>query len=101
MAILTLALGIGANTAVFQLLDAVHLRSLPIQRPQELAELRIVGGTQGFGINDGAYAQFTIPMWQQIRRDHDAFSGVFAWRPAGMLVGKRIPAWWLVLFVSL
>jgi predicted permease len=92
VAILTLALGIGANTAVFQLIDAVRLRSLPIQRPQELAELRIVGGTQGFGITDGAYAQFTIPMWQEIRRHHDAFSGVFAWRPAGMLVGKRTEA---------
>jgi hypothetical protein len=38
VAMLTLALGIGANTAVFELLDAVQLRSLPIQRPQELAE---------------------------------------------------------------
>jgi predicted permease len=89
VAILTLALGIGANTAVFQLLDAVRLRSLPIQKPQELAELRIMGGTQGFGINNGAYAHFTIPMWQEIRRHHDAFSGVFAWKGAGMQVGKR------------
>ena len=47
VAIITLALGIGANTAVFQLLDAVRLRSLPIQRPQELAELRIIGGNHG------------------------------------------------------
>ena len=38
VAILSLALGIGANTAIFQLLDAVRLRSLPIARPQELAE---------------------------------------------------------------
>src|SRR5271168_3407126 len=89
VAILTLALGIGANTAVFQLLDAVRLRSLPIQKPQELAELRIIGGTQGFGINYGPYGHFTIPMWQEIRRHHDAFSGVFAWKGAGMQVGKR------------
>jgi predicted permease len=88
VAILTLALGIGANTAVFQLLDAVRLRSLPIQAPQELAELRIAGGYHGFGINDSPYAQFTIPMWQEVRRNHDAFAGVFAWRTTGMLVGK-------------
>jgi predicted permease len=92
VAILTLALGIGANTAVFQLIDAVRLRSLPLQRPQELAELRIIGGTHGFGINNGPYAHFTIPMWQEIRQHHDAFSGVFAWRSADMLVGKRTEA---------
>ncbi|WP_263360030.1 ABC transporter permease [Acidicapsa ligni] len=87
VAILTLALGIGANTAVFQLLDAVRLRSLPIQKPEELAELRIVGGNRGIGITDSAYANFTIPMWQEIRLHHDPFSGVFAWRQADMAVG--------------
>src|SRR5215471_11552576 len=40
VAILTLALGIGANTAIFQLLDAVRLRMLPVRAPQELAEVR-------------------------------------------------------------
>jgi predicted permease len=88
VAIITLALGIGANTAVFQLLDAVRLRSLPIQAPQELSELRIVGGNGGFGVNDGSYSQFTVPMWLEVRRNHDPFSGVFAWRESGMLVGK-------------
>jgi predicted permease len=88
MAILTLALGIGANTAVFQLVDAVRLRRLPIQNPQELAELRIAGGNGGFGITDGPYSNFTIPMWQEVRRHHDPFSGVFAWRQADVLVGK-------------
>ncbi len=79
VAIITLALGIGANTAIFQLLDAVRLRSLPIQQPQELAELRIIGGNQGLGVGNGPYTQFTIPMWQEVRRHHDPFSGVFAW----------------------
>jgi predicted permease len=88
VAILTLALGIGANTAVFQLLDAVRLRSLPIQNPQELAELRIAGGNKGFGISSDAYSSFTIPMWQEIRRHHDPFSGIFAWRPSGVMVGR-------------
>ena len=92
VAILTLALGIGANTAVFQLLDAVRLRSLPIQNPQELSELRIAGGNGGFGVNDGLYANFTLPMWKEIRRHHEPFSGVLAWRTNGVLLGKSSDA---------
>jgi len=88
VAILTLALGIGANTAVFQLLDAVRLRSLPIAAPDQLAELRIVGGNRGFGATEGSFARFTIPMWLEVRRNHEPFSGVFAWRQSGMMVGK-------------
>src|SRR5271169_5999802 len=49
-AIVTLALGIGANTAIFMLLDAVRLRSLPVQDPQEIVEVRITdSGHQGLG----------------------------------------------------
>jgi predicted permease len=89
VAIITLALGIGANTAVFQLLDAVRLRSLPIQKPQEIAELLVVDGkSHGFGVTNSQYAHFTIPMWQEIRRHHDAFSGVFAWGTVDMMQGQ-------------
>ncbi len=79
VAVMTLALGIGANTAIFQLLDAVRLRSLPVPNPHELAEVRIVGGNHGMGLNGGAYAQLTRPVWQEIREHHEPFSGVFAW----------------------
>lgn len=88
VAIATLALGIGANTAVFELLDAVRLRSLPIAHPDELAELQIIGGNN-FGIKNRIYANFTIPMWQEIRRHHDPFSGVFAWQADGLTLGKN------------
>jgi predicted permease len=88
VAILSLALGIGANTAIFQLLNAVRLKSLPVRNPHELAEIRIIGGNHGMGMNDSAYAQLTRPMWEQIRRDHPAFSGVFAWNPERMAVGE-------------
>jgi predicted permease len=88
VAIITLALGIGANTAVFQLLDAVRLRSLPIQRPHELVELQIIGGNKGLGVNDNQYTYFTIPMWQEVRRHHDPLSGVFAWRQDQAIVGQ-------------
>ena len=92
VAILTLALGIGANTAVFELLDAVRMRSLPIQSPGELAELRIAGGNHGFGVNDGPYSQFTVPMWQEVRRNHEPFSSIFAWRATDVLAGKMTEA---------
>ena len=88
VAIASLALGIGANTAIFQLLDAVRLRSLPVKNPHELAEVRIVGGNRGFGVNDGWYGQLTRPVWQQIREHHESFSGVFAWSAQQQQVGK-------------
>src|SRR5215470_12730964 len=79
VAVMTLALGIGPNTAIFQLLDAVRLRSLPVPNPHELAEVRIVGGNNGMGLNSGAYGQLTRPVWLEIQGHHEPFSGVFAW----------------------
>jgi hypothetical protein len=86
--VLSLALGIGANTAIFQLLNAVRLRSLPVRNPHELAEVKIVGGNHGMGVTNGPYNELTRPMWEEIRRDHPAFSGVFAWSMQGMSVGE-------------
>ena len=56
-AILTLALGIGANTAIFQLLDALRLRSLPVPRPHELVEVVVDGGNRGYGVSQGILRQ--------------------------------------------
>ncbi|HTH53853.1 MAG TPA: ABC transporter permease [Edaphobacter sp.] len=80
VAIVTLALGIGANTAIFQLLNEVRLRSLPIQHPEELVDVHIIGGNRGMGINETRYASLTRPVWQEIERSHEPLSGVFAWR---------------------
>ncbi len=83
-AVLTLALGIGANTAIFQLLDAVRLRSLPVANPAALAGVRIKSGTHGFGITAGDYdTMVSYPMWEQIRLHQQSFSGVFAWAQRG------------------
>ena len=71
IAILSLALGIGANTAIFQLLNAISLRSLPINNPHELALITIAGGNKGMGVTDGQ-DDLTRPMWEEIRRDHPA-----------------------------
>jgi predicted permease len=87
-AIVTLALGIGANTAIFMLLDAIRLRTLPVQNPQELAEVRITDvGHQGMGISQ-QYGELTRPLWQQIRDQQRAFSGVFAWNVKQRYVGR-------------
>src|ERR1044072_4006698 len=80
VAVLTLALGIGANTAIFQLIDAVRLRTLPVKAPQELAEVRIASmkGARG-GFARSPYPPVTKPIWEQIRERQQAFSGIFAW----------------------
>jgi predicted permease len=88
VAILTLALGIGANTAIFQLVDAVRLRSLPVADPRELAEVKIVGGNHGFGVSQDSYSQLTRPVWDEIHRHHEPFSGVFAWKMDDRLLGE-------------
>ncbi len=88
VAVISLGLGIGANTAIFQLLDALRLRSLPVPKPQELAEVRIVGGNQGMGVNNGSDPKLTRPIWQEIEKHHEPFSGVFASDAEDLRVGR-------------
>ncbi len=73
-----LALGIGAITAIFTLLDALRLRSLPVPDPQKLALIQIEGGNRGFGIS-GSSRELSYTVWEQIRDHQRGFSGVFAW----------------------
>ena len=68
VAILSLALGIGANTAVFSVINALVLRSLPVNHPEEL--VAVVRGKDGM--------IFTNPLWEAIRDRQDMFSGIFA-----------------------
>jgi putative ABC transport system permease protein len=82
VAVLSLALGIGANTAIFQLLDAVRLRTLPVKSPQELAVVRVADRKWNMGRNEGRYSQLTNPMWEQIRDYQQGFSSIFAWAEA-------------------
>src|SRR5437016_10255270 len=79
IAVLTLALGIGANTAIFQLLDAVRLRTLPVKRPQELALVQIADTQGARGNFSSSYPAVTHPIWQRIRDSQQAFSGVLGW----------------------
>jgi putative ABC transport system permease protein len=67
--VLTLALGIGANTAIFSLVDAVMLRSLPVSHPEELVQVTMSGGAD----------EMTNPIWEQLRDRQDVFSGLLAY----------------------
>ncbi len=75
VAILSLALGIGANTAIFTMMDAVMLRLLPVRNPQELVQVRIRAPKSGTEMN----GYFTNPLWEQLRDQQDVFSNAFAW----------------------
>ena len=69
VAILSLALGIGANTAMFSILDSLLLRSLPVKNPEQLAIIALQTGR----------ASWTNPIWEAIRRRDELFDGAFAW----------------------
>jgi putative ABC transport system permease protein len=82
-AIISLALGIGANTAIFQLINAVRLKTLPVRAPQELAQVRIAGDMTGArGAFAFRYNAVTNPIWERIRNQQQSFSGIVAWSPA-------------------
>jgi hypothetical protein len=69
VAVLSLALGLGANTAIFSVVDAVLLRSLPVHRPEELAFIATVGmkGTSGAP---------PYPCFERFRTETSAFAGM-------------------------
>jgi predicted permease len=100
VAVLTLALGIGANTAIFTLIDAVMLRSLPVANPQRLVLLRwsarnwpkTNSGYSWSGcpirssdLNKPEGCSFSYPMFEQMRSARDVFSAVFAFGPTSGL----------------
>ncbi len=79
VAVLSLALGIGANTAIFQLIDAVRLRALPVEKPQELAYIDWAPHSMRSGNFSTRSARLTYAQWEQIQQHSEPFSGVIAW----------------------
>jgi hypothetical protein len=95
VAVLSLALGIGANTAIFSLIDAVMLRMLPVKHPEELVLLSWTCGDRwpaqanhsGHGWQDQTgrlvCSSLSYPTFKQFRDHSQVLSGVFGFAPAG------------------
>ena len=98
-AILTLALGIGVNAAIFQLIDAVRLRSLPVVDPRALVGVQIKGGNYTVGIRRTP-AALSLALFEQIRKQQQGLSSVFAWFNHDFRLGqgaqqRRAPGLWV------
>jgi predicted permease len=79
VAVITLALGIGANTAIFSLTDQVLLRMLPVGHPQKLVILRSPGPSPGRNWNDGpGGTSFSYPAYKDLRDQNQVLSGLLA-----------------------
>src|SRR5687768_14522080 len=76
-AIASLALGIGANTAIFQLLNALSLRTLPVRAPHELVEMRLAGDGRA-GRHTGRNRQISLPQYEELVTRQQAFSSLLA-----------------------
>jgi putative ABC transport system permease protein len=79
VSILSLALGIGANTAIFQLIDAIRLPALPVENPQELAYIDFAKDSMHSGWFSTRSARLTHAQWEQIHTRPEAFNGTLAW----------------------
>ncbi len=80
VAILTLAIGIGASTAIFSLLDQILLRRLPVQKPEQLVVLRSPGDVSGSRWADGGPEgqTFSYPMFKALREKNEVLTGLLA-----------------------
>src|SRR5262245_60007945 len=88
VAALTLALGVGANTAIFSLIDAALLKMLPVNNPERLVLL-------GRALRDATVTQFPYRAYNQIRDQNEVLSGLLAWHPLRLTVsvdGQPEPA---------
>jgi predicted permease len=90
VALVTLALGTGANAAIYQLLDAIRLRTLPVAAPDQLAIVQLADMTRWLGRRTSNYPVLTNPLWERFRDDQQIFSGVLAWSNAEFRLDRGI-----------
>jgi predicted permease len=84
VAILTLALGTGANAAIFQLVNSLRLRPLPVERPHELVAVGIdTHDTGRTGRFMSRRARFTEPQWRALEAEQRVFSDILGWGISG------------------
>jgi predicted permease len=84
IAVFSLAFGIGANSAIFSLLDQVILRLLPVKNPEQLVQFKMRG--DHYGSNTGMNA-ISYPMYRDFRDHNQVFSGMFCRYPLATSVG--------------
>ncbi len=75
IAVFSIALGIGANTAIFTLVDQVLLRLLPVKDPQQLVQVTLEGSKYGNNWGDGS--ELSYPMYAELRDRNQVFAGMF------------------------
>ncbi len=101
VAVLSLGLGIGANTAIFQLIDTVRLRTLPVESPETLARVSVNAGEGGrTGRFTSRYAHMTYAIYEQARERQRSFTGLAAWGPASFDLSnsgesRRVQGLWI------
>src|ERR1700677_1140585 len=91
-AVLTLALGVGANTAIFSLLDQALLRSLPVRAPEQLVVLSGTGDSgEGHASDNGAGVErsFSYPMYRDLRDKSTVFDGLIGTSPAQVGIARN------------
>jgi len=99
VAVVSLGLGIGANTAIFSLIHALMLRPLPVDRPEEIVQVAMEDGSHGAGGGGPRGTTFTNPLWEGIRDRQDALAATLAFADqrfnltAGGVVRRTGGAW--------